>query len=155
MAPGQQFCSACGTQVADVNVLSAQGRVQRHVQLLAILWFVYSFITLLGAGALFLVANVIFVEVGRRSDLRDVPNFLHPLLSFISVLILAKALVGFAAGWGLLQRDRWARPLALVLAFLALLSVPFGTALGIYTLWVLLPGSAGDEYGALANPPPA
>jgi hypothetical protein len=35
---------------------------------------------------------------------------------------------------------------ALVMAFLNLLNFPFGTALGVYTLFVLLPDAAGDEY---------
>jgi hypothetical protein len=41
--------------------------------------------------------------------------------------------------------------LGIVLAFLALIRIPFGTALGIYTLWVLLPESSGQEYDALAG----
>jgi hypothetical protein len=36
-----------------------------------------------------------------------------------------------------------------VLAFISLFNVPFGTALGVYTLWVLLPGSSQEEYEAL------
>jgi hypothetical protein len=35
--------------------------------------------------------------------------------------------------------------------FVALLNVPIGTALGIYTLWVLLPRESDDEYQALAE----
>jgi len=38
----------------------------------------------------------------------------------------------------LLKRFSWARILVLVLGALNLLNVPFGTALGIYTFWVLL-----------------
>ena len=53
---------------------------------------------------------------------------------------------GFFAGWGLLQREPWARVLTLILAFLALIHVPFGTVLGVYTLWVLLPAGAEEEY---------
>jgi hypothetical protein len=75
------------------------------------------------------------------------PVFLHPLLSFIGILVLVKAFAGFAAGWGLLQREPWARTVAVVLAFPSLFfNVPFGTALGIYTLWVLLPAESDVEY---------
>ena len=66
-------------------------------------------------------------------------------------LILAKAAAGFFAGWGLLQKEDWARTVALVVGFVALLNVPIGTALGIYTLWVLLPTQSDDEYKALAQ----
>lgn len=152
MAPGQQFCSSCGAQVTNAGVLTAGGRVQRHIQLVAILWFVYSFFTLLPGVFLWIFSNFMASQVGRPGDFEDVPSFVPGLLTIIGILFLAKALAGFAAGWGLLQRDSWARPLALVLAFLSLLNLPFGTALGIYTLWVLLPGSAGEEYGVMAAP---
>ena len=151
MAFGQQFCAACGAPIADAAVITA-GRVQRHIQLLSILWFVYSFFTLLGGGVLLVLANTLLVHLGR-GEMRDVPGFLQPLLTFIAIFVLAKALAGFAAGWGLLQRERWARAVALVLGFLSLLDPPFGTALGIYTLWVLLPSAAGDEYGGLTSRP--
>jgi len=51
---------------------------------------------------------------------------------------------------GLLEREPWARTLALVLGFLSLFKVPVGTALGIYTLWVLLPAQSEQEYRRLA-----
>jgi len=35
--------------------------------------------------------------------------------------------------------------------FLALLNIPIGTALGIYTLWVLLPQQSDEEYRSLAQ----
>jgi uncharacterized membrane protein YecN with MAPEG domain len=53
--------------------------------------------------------------------------------------------------WGLFQRESWARILGLVLGFLALLRPPFGTALGIYTLWVLLPEHSSREYDRLSR----
>jgi glucose uptake protein GlcU len=59
--------------------------------------------------------------------------------------------VGFFAGWGLLQHEEWARVFALVVGFIALLNVPIGTALGIYTLWVLLPSQSAEQYKALAQ----
>ena len=42
--------------------------------------------------------------------------------------------------------EPWARVLALILAFLDLINVPFGTALGVYTLWVLLPAQSEEDY---------
>ena len=75
--------------------------------------------------------------------------FLRPLLSVIGFFILAKAAVGFLTGWGLMQRDSWARILAIVMAFIALFNVPFGTAIGVYTLWVLLPRESEREYEAI------
>ena len=66
------------------------------------------------------------------------------VLAFFGVLHLVLA-------WGLFEREPWARFLGLALGFLALLRFPLGTALGIYTLWVLLPENSGSEYERLAR----
>ena len=52
------------------------------------------------------------------------------------------------AGVGLLQGRNWARYLALFLSVLNLVAVPLGTAVGIYSLWVLLQ----NETAALFEP---
>jgi len=41
--------------------------------------------------------------------------------------------------------------LTLILGCINLIKVPFGTALGIYTLWVLLPARAEQEYKQIAR----
>jgi hypothetical protein len=41
--------------------------------------------------------------------------------------------------------------LAIVLACFSLLDMPFGTALGIYTLVVLLPAGSEEEYRRMAR----
>jgi hypothetical protein len=92
---------------------------------------------------LYVLANTLFLHLHETSD---PPPWLHPFLSFIAILVVAKAAAGFLVGWGLLQREPWARSLTIILAFLALFNVPFGTALGIYTLWVLLPAESDVEY---------
>ncbi|PYX36978.1 MAG: hypothetical protein DMG75_08590 [Acidobacteria bacterium] len=69
----------------------------------------------------------------------------------VGIFVLAKAGLGFVAGWGLLERQTWARILCLVLGFISLFNIPLGTALGIYTLWVLLPADSEREYQAHAQ----
>jgi hypothetical protein len=53
------------------------------------------------------------------------------------VFLLATALPGLVGGIGLLRFRPWARILGIVVAVLNLIHVPFGTAVGIYGLWVL------------------
>jgi len=50
------------------------------------------------------------------------------------------------------NRQPWARPLAIIFGVLALLKIPFGTALGIYTLWVLAPRASWAEWESLSRP---
>jgi uncharacterized membrane protein (DUF2068 family) len=66
-------------------------------------------------------------------------------------IFLVTGIIGVIAGWGLYERRSWARILAIVLAFVNLLHPPFGTAIGIYTLWVLLPAASEAEYQRMAR----
>jgi hypothetical protein len=50
-----------------------------------------------------------------------------------------------------MYRASWARTAAIILGILALFHPPFGTALGVYSLWVLLADESGDEYQCLAR----
>jgi hypothetical protein len=83
----------------------------------------------------------------------DVPGFVIPLVQAFGYVLIAGAGIGFVAGWGLLERRPWARMLAIVLGAFSLFEVPFGTALGIYTLWVLLPAQSEEEFRQLSNTP--
>ena len=56
----------------------------------------------------------------------------------LTLLFLILGAPSIIAGVGLLGYKTWGRTLAIVISALHLLSVPFGTALGIYGLWVLL-----------------
>ncbi len=152
--PGQAFCSRCGKQiVGSVSAMQpVPGRVQEHVRLLGILWLAFSAFNTIGGVILYVIANTLFAHAHELGVPQGPPTFLRPLLSVVAILLLAKAAVGFIAGWGLLQRDRWARIITLVVAFVAIFTnIPFGTALGIYTMWVLLPMESEREYDALVE----
>ena len=53
------------------------------------------------------------------------------------VVMLAASLPTIFTGFGLLKFRPWAQTLAIVIAIINLLSFPFGTAIGVYALWVL------------------
>ena len=143
----QRFCGRCGREFAGgaggpVLAFPRHSRVGEHIRLLGILWLALSALNAVGGLVLFVLANTLFAHLSGTSE------WLRPFLSVIAILVASKGLAGFFAGWGLLQRESWARMLTLVLAFLALFNIPFGTALGIYTLWVLLPAGSEAEYRA-------
>ena len=141
----QRFCSRCGREFTGTMVVGypRRSRVQEHIRLLGILWLALSAFNAVGAVGLYIVANTLFLHLHESSG---PPVWLHPFLGFMAIIVLAKAAAGFLVGWGLLHREPWARILTIILAFLALFNVPFGTALGIYTLWVLLPAESDEEY---------
>ena len=149
MADTARFCPGCGkpfAAAAPPPALVPMNRVARHLRNVGILWIVYS--------CLHLIPSMVIGSMphwwGWRFD--DGPFFLHGLFRAISGILMVKAVIGIIAGWGLLDRQSWARMLVIVLAFLSLLHAPFGTAIGIYTLWVLLPAYSEMEYRSMARP---
>src|SRR5215471_1845659 len=148
-----KFCPSCGKPigVSPGPVAPAGGRVARHLQVLGVLWFAASALNLVGASVLLVVANTLLAHLERFPGPMPPSAFFRGLFSALGLLLLLKALAGFAAGWGLLQRESWARPLTLVLGFISLINFPIGTALGIYTIWVLLSSGADEEYSRLSR----
>ena len=148
--PGQAFCGRCGKQiVGPVTATQRPGRVQGNIQLLGILWLAISAFNTIGGVVLYVLANTLFAHLHEFGAPEAPSGFLRPLLSVIGIFILAKAACGFIAGWGLMQREPGARIIALVLGFISLFNIPFGTAVGVYTMWVLLPAQSQQEYDAL------
>jgi hypothetical protein len=41
--------------------------------------------------------------------------------------------------------------MSIVASFVSMLSIPFGTALGIYSLWVMMPDASGHEYEQMSQ----
>ncbi|MGO9317747.1 MAG: hypothetical protein ACLPXT_02745 [Terracidiphilus sp.] len=64
--------------------------------------------------------------------------FAPALLRFEWVFLTVRVGLAAVAGWGLMERAQWGRVVAIVAAILCLLKFPFGTAMGIWTLVVLL-----------------
>ena len=125
-------------------------RVAEHYRLLGILHIVYSsFIAIPGLVMIF-VGKFIFGWLGQFVPHNPPPWVVAPLIVFGGWLILLRGVAGIIAGVGLLQRAPWARIWALVMGFISIISLPFGTALGVYTIWVLLAHGAEEEYNRLS-----
>jgi hypothetical protein len=144
LQPGMSFCPGCGKPAGIPPApapSSSNGRVAKHIKLLAILWMVRSALMMLPGLAIWGIFHY-----GFRYFPTGVPFFVRDLAQMGGVLLIAGAATGILAGWGLLERHSWARTLAIVLAVLSLLDMPFGTAIGVYTLWVLLPAESEREF---------
>ena len=97
----------------------------------------------IGLGSLFLVV-VIFLFLACAipgivvpADRKDLP-ILMAYGAAIALLPLVSAVWDLAGGIGLLKRRRWARILVLIGCVPELFLLPVGTAIGIYTIWVLM-----------------
>jgi hypothetical protein len=144
--PGDvRFCPTCGRQFGALAPPPAVNRVSSHLRTLAILWMVYSAFRVIPGLFLHSLGNYWFPYMDGA------PFMVHGILRTLGGVFIVTGVLGLIAGWGLLERHSWARILAIVLAFLSLIHIPFGTAIGVYTLWVLLPASSESEYQRMAR----
>jgi uncharacterized membrane protein (DUF2068 family) len=90
--------------------------------------------------------------MGAASLVRDPEAvMILPLVAVsIPTLMVALAIPGLIAGFGLLARKAWGRILAIVAAVLGLAGFPVGTLIGIYVLFVLMQDAATTYF---ASPP--
>ncbi|MFN7938760.1 MAG: hypothetical protein U0R19_35855 [Bryobacteraceae bacterium] len=112
-----------------------------HVKILGILHVVFGALGLLAGLFVMALFGGIAGLVGAFGNGGD-SIIAIPILGGIGALVLIACLVlslpGLIAGIGLLKYRSWARVLTIILSVLNLFNFPFGTALGVYGLWVLL-----------------
>jgi hypothetical protein len=108
--------------------------MQKHITILAVLHIAYSGVALLGAVVVFLA----IVGGGLLSGDAEAIGITTGVGTFVAFILFVLAAPGLIGGIGLLKRGAWARILVLIVGCLNLLSIPFGTALGVYTIWVLV-----------------
>lgn len=148
LQPDFVACPNCGKRIGDPASAVAQSRLQRHLPIIGILWIALGALfaipavaaLLLGTGAHFIVLHEEFMQ-----------GILPLLVAVAGGMLLILAVGEIYVGVGLMQHRPWARVAAIILGVLALFHPPFGTALGIYTLWVLLADENGTEYNYLAH----
>ncbi|MCP5107237.1 MAG: PspC domain-containing protein [bacterium] len=104
-----------------------------HVRILGILYIVLSALGLVAAFIAFVAITGGGLISGDDTAI-TVTSIVGISVAGILLLFSAPGIIG---GMGLLKRQSWARILVLVLGILNLLNVPFGTALGIYSIWTL------------------
>jgi hypothetical protein len=71
--------------------------------------------------------------------------------TFAALILVAYAIPGLIAGYGLLKFQPWARILTIILAIFELFRFPFGTCLGVYSLWVMLSRDGSALFQSRAN----
>ena len=109
--------------------------MDKHVKLIGIFWIVLGSISFLGGFIIFgvLLGISFFPDLGNEA-----PSILRIVGSSVGLFLWILSVPKIICGIGLLKRYEWARILTLIIAFLGLLNIPLGTALGIYSFIILL-----------------
>ena len=148
---GQAVCPQCNRPVApaappgypmppaqsfEFQLASYAGKVR----VLGILWLVYAGLSLLlGFAGMEFLKTFISHGFGPWANGPMFGDWFGPALIHVAwILLSVRAVLCAVAGWGLLERTQWGRIVAIIAAFVCIIKVPFGTALGIASLIILL-----------------
>jgi hypothetical protein len=117
--------------------------MRQHVPILGWLFIVYhAIVALVGIGI-----GIIVSGAGAISGERDAMFITGTVGVAIACFLIVLSLPGIITGLGLLKFRPWSRIAAIIIGALHLLSFPFGTALGVYTLVVMLNAEAPAWFG--------
>ncbi len=67
---------------------------------------------------------------------------------FVTLFLAVLSIPELIGGIGVLKYKNWARYLVLIIAVLNLFNIPVGTAVGIYSIWVLMQDEAESLFTA-------
>jgi hypothetical protein len=112
-----------------------------HVELVAILFILWGLLTtLIGVStlALGIGAAVLMTSAARGGGVQVAAGLTVAASLTLAVIAISWGLVHVVVGVPLRRRRPWSRLIALMLGSVDLLLLPYGTALGCYTLWALL-----------------
>jgi len=147
IAPGQGFCPQCGRPLAAAAPVPAMPDMQFQVanyaskiKSLATVWFIYAGFALITGFVGIAFANAFLAgHFGPWMRGPMPPPWMGPaIFHFAWVFLVLRAGLALVAAWGLLEHAPWGRTVGIVAAFLNILKFPFGTAMGIWTLVMLM-----------------
>ncbi|MBM4169655.1 MAG: hypothetical protein FJ215_10965 [Ignavibacteria bacterium] len=123
--------------------------MQKHITAVAALQIGFSILgILLGLLILFGLGWVVALI-----DEPDVAILLTGIAIFTGGLVLLLSVLSIVGAFGLLAYRNWARIMILILSVFDLFNIPFGTALAIYTFWVLIQDETVKLFATGGRPP--
>ena len=111
---------------------------EKHVTILGVLYIVRGALILL----LGLAAFTVLTGIGALSGDNTALGVLGIIGTAAMTFMLILSLPSIIAGIGLLKHHEWARVMAIIVGCISLIDFPIGTALGVYTLIILLDDEA-------------
>lgn len=113
--------------------------MQTHVKVLGVLFLISAGFLALLAVALPFGLGLVGVLLGQNGDpdARVAIGVMGLVGAGLSIFFGVLAAVWGVCGYGVLKHRSWARIFAIILCAMSLIKLPFGTAMGIYGLWIM------------------
>jgi len=121
--------------------------MRHHIDVLGLLHSVWGVFSVLVGVSLVILATGTHAALVVAGSTGGAPRAAVWLLVVSAVLLLMFGTAWLVIGRRLRRLDASARRAAIALAIPNLLVIPFGTALGVYTFWVLLNNDARAAFG--------
>ena len=110
-----------------------------HVDFLGVLFIIWGLLTtLVGVSTLALGVAAAALITSRGGGSQFAAGVTAAAFTTLAIMAIVWGVVHVIVGVPLRRRHSWARLVALMLGSVDLLLLPYGTALGVYALWVLL-----------------
>jgi phage shock protein PspC (stress-responsive transcriptional regulator) len=116
--------------------------MEKHINVVAALQIGLSIFNLVIAFLIFTVLKL----VGGFVDDHNGSTVLSMIADIIAIVFIIISFPGIMAGLGLYKRKEWARILTLILSVISVFSFPFGTAIGVYSIWALIQPEVVQEF---------
>ena len=121
------LCKHCGKKQKQPH------EMVKHINILGALFLTFSLLMII----IGFVANHFVPMAGEISGDSTAMRITSIIGQSIGTALFIFATPGFICGYGLITNKSWSRVFGIILSCLSLLSIPFGTAIGIYGLWIL------------------
>jgi len=108
--------------------------MEKHINIVASLQIGLSVLNILIGIFIFTVLYLIGDFSGDAQAEMILSIIAKVLIAFIALC----SIPGIITGVGLFKRKEWARILALIISVIHLINFPFGTAVGVYSIWALV-----------------
>jgi hypothetical protein len=121
--------------------------MRQHIDVLGLLHTVWGVFGMLAGVSLAILATGTHAALAVTGSVGVAPRAAVWLMSVTAVVMIGFGAAWFALGRRLRRHEARARQVAIALAIPNLIVIPFGTALGVYTFWVLLNNDARALFG--------
>ena len=128
------LCKHCGKKQKQIY------NMDKHISILGSLFLTFSILMIIGG---FVINNVIPMagEISGDSTAMRITSIIGQSIGTVLFILAAP---GFICGYGLITKKAWSRVFGIILSCVSLFSIPIGTIIGIYGLWIFFKDETKD-----------